>query len=772
MNRILKVFSSGPEQDALAQDYSVIERYPAFVLLDVSAKTAKNIARTHLTEDITSQYKIETSTGVIDTTGPSVRLARKAQTRAAPGDVKPLSRGKHHYLVQFAGPVKRSWLKEVVKTGSELREPYGGFTYIVRGNPKQIAAVSALPFVRWTGHLPHRDRIASALRAEQEGSSSAAAQLPRRRVLPGALTVEFFGPRDLKAALPAVKRIGFKVLDQDPEACVIVIQSSASGTKRKRQIDALSAVHGVRKIRERTLKRTTNDVAAGIMGTAATMAQPGLGLSGKGEIIAIADTGIDSGEKASVHIDFRNRIKSIMSYPITPDFADYIHNPGADDGAADLDSGHGTHVSGSVLGNGAALNGVPGVNAPVRGLSYKARLVFQAIEQELDWIDPKDRRENGRYLLAGIPQDLTELFQPAYAKGARIHSNSWGGGDPGAYDTQCGQLDAFVWNHDDFCILVAAGNDGTDKDGDGKINPMSVTAPGTAKNCITVGACENLRPDFVNERYGEWWPSDYPVAPFRNDPIANDPNEVVPFSSRGPTRDGRFKPDIIAPGTFILSTRSTMIAQNNTAWAPFPLSRMYFYMGGTSMATPLTAGAVGLVREYLRKKRHVTRPSAALLKAALIAGATRLTGYASKGTLVDQQQGYGRVNLDSILAPAQPAAAKFIDIRPGLQTGELNRTLMQVKSGNVPLRIVLAYSDYPGPALVNNLNLIVRAPDNRVYAGNQNAARGPLELDNKNNVEAVQIDQPTPGEWQIEVVGANVPQGAQAFALVALGHIA
>jgi hypothetical protein len=96
------------------------------------------------------------------------------------------------------------------------------------------------------------------------------------------------------------------------------------------------------------------------------MSHPGLGLSGKGEIIGIADTGIDSGDKATVHFDFRNRIKSIMSYPITPDFAPYIHNPGADDGAADFDSGHGTHVSGSVLGNGAMLNGVPGVNAPVR----------------------------------------------------------------------------------------------------------------------------------------------------------------------------------------------------------------------------------------------------------------------------------------------------------------------------------------------------------------------------------------------------------------------
>jgi hypothetical protein len=508
------------------------------------------------------------------------------------------------------------------------------------------------------------------------------------------------------------------------------------------------------------------------MGTAATMAHPGLGLSGRGEIIAIADTGIDSGEKAGVHIDFRKRIKSIMSYPITADYAAYIHNPGADDGAADLDSGHGTHVSGSVLGNGAALNGVPGVNSPVRGLSYKARLVFQAIEQELDWIDPNNRQKYGRYMLAGLPQDLTELFQAAYARRARIHSNSWGGGDPGAYDTQCRQLDAFVWDHDDFCVVVAAGNDGTDKDGDGKINPMSVTAPGTAKNCITVGACENLRPNFVKQRYGDWWPADYPVAPFHNDPMANNPDQVVAFSSRGPTRDGRFKPDIVAPGTFILSTRSTMIAQNNTAWAAFPLSRMYFYMGGTSMATPLTSGAVGLVREYLRKKKRISKPSAALLKATLIAGATRLTGYASKGTVVDNEQGYGRVSLDNILAPAQPASAKFIEIRPGLQTGDLNRTLLQVKSGNVPLRIVLAYSDYPGPALVNNLNLVLRAPDNRVYAGNQRSGSGSLELDNKNNVEAVQIDQPAAGEWRIEVVGANVPQGPQPFALVVLGHIA
>lgn len=88
-------------------------------------------------------------------------------------------------------------------------------------------------------------------------------------------------------------------------------------------------------------------------------------------------------------------------------------------------------------------------------------------------------------------------------------------------------------------MLVAAGNDGSDKDGDGAINPMSVTSPATAKNCICVGACENERPNFDASHYGDWWPDDYPVAPYNSDPMADNPDEIVAFSSRGPTEDGR-----------------------------------------------------------------------------------------------------------------------------------------------------------------------------------------------------------------------------------------
>src|SRR2546423_4886312 len=180
MNRILKIFTSGPEQDALAQDYSVIERYPAFVLVDVSAKTAKAIARSHLTEDITAQYQIETSSGVIDTSKPGTSAAGKGRGKAAPGDVKPLSSGQHYYLGQFIGPVKKNWLKAVVKTGCELREPYGGFPYCVRANGKQIAAVFGLPVFWWDGDLPHRDRVASGLSVADGRSSGSVAPYPRR----------------------------------------------------------------------------------------------------------------------------------------------------------------------------------------------------------------------------------------------------------------------------------------------------------------------------------------------------------------------------------------------------------------------------------------------------------------------------------------------------------------------------------------------------------------------------------------------------------------
>jgi hypothetical protein len=193
-------------------------------------------------------------------------------------------------------------------------------------------------------------------------------------------------------------------------------------------------------------------------------------------------------------------------------------------------------------------------------------------------------------------------------------------------------------------------------------------------------------------------------------------------------------------------------------------------MGGTSMAAPLTAGAVALVREYLRKKRRIANPSAALVKAVLVAGAVRLPGYGAPKAVVDIHQGYGRVNLDNVLSPEPPFSASFADVRPGVRTGEGAVIDVKVHAGGSPFRVVLAYSDFPGPVLVNNLNLLVTAPDGTVRTGNQPAAAG-LIPDTKNNVEVVHVPSPAAGNWKIEVIGSNVPRGPQDYAIVCLGRL-
>ena len=780
MNKILKVFVSGPDQDKLSKHYPIMQRYEGFVLIQISEMDAEKVQKRYLVEDITDQYMLKVGDLTIDTTSASVKTAgmagEEAESFAIPA-VAPVSGledqsektpGPHHYLVVFDGPIKAEWLQAVTNAGSELQVPYQNFTYVVQADEAALMKINELPFVRWTGHLPTWSRIATALRS-RPNLDDTLNTLPRTRTLPATYMVEFFGSQYVEPARGPIEQLGAQIIGEDVPGKVMVIELTGSEDERMALLEALAAVHGVRSIRERTIKRISNDVAARWMGALSVLDTNSLGLSGDGEIIGVADTGLDSGDLAALHPDFNGRVACIKSYPITTDYASHIDNPGADDGPADLDSGHGTHVTGSVLGSGSASAGLPGQTSLIRGLAYNSKLVFQAIEQEMEWKDPAFFSKYGRFILSGLPLNLNDLFDDAYTQGVRIHSNSWGGGDPGAYDTQCEQLDRFIWEHKDFCVLIAAGNDGSDRNQDGQVDPMSVSSPGTAKNCITIGACESLRPIFSNLTYGSWWPQDYPVAPLHDVLIANQPDEVAAFSSRGPTLDGRTKPDLVAPGTFILSTRSTRIAPNNMAWAGFTPSRMYFFMGGTSMATPLAAGAAGLIREYLRKIQNLPNPSAALIKAALIASAVRIKSIAPKNAISDNDQGFGRVNLESILIPTPPAKVYFLDVAPGVETGQSYNLTLNVTSNSAPLRIVMVYTDYPGRSLVNNLNLIARSPTGRIYAGN--ALSGKLILDNKNNIEALNILKPRVGSWQVQVVGANIPNGPQDFAIVYQGDI-
>ncbi len=110
---------------------------------------------------------------------------------------------------------------------------------------------------------------------------------------------------------------------------------------------------------------------------------------GTGETVAVADTGIDD-----THPDFAGRIATKIARGRLNDASD--------------PNGHGTHVAGSVLGDGSASNG------QYQGIAPKAKLIFQSL------LDSKGG------LGGGLPLDLNDLFDEAYVGGARIHNNSWG----------------------------------------------------------------------------------------------------------------------------------------------------------------------------------------------------------------------------------------------------------------------------------------------------------------------------------------------------------
>nr|WP_315987917.1 S8 family serine peptidase [Desulforamulus aquiferis] len=239
------------------------------------------------------------------------------------------------------------------------------------------------------------------------------------------------------------------------------------------------------------------------------------------------------------------------------------------------------------------------------------------------------------------------------------------------------------------------------------------------------------------------------------DTSSDNPDQVAGFSSRG-TLDGRIKPEVLAPGTWILSTRKTKPNLASDSYIGL-YNQNYGYMSGTSMSTALTAGSLALLRQYFQAK-GVT-PNASLLKAALIFGTQKLPGVSAS------DQGFGRVNVENTLVALENGNLFYQD-NPGLQTGET--VTYTYTSNGQPFRVVMAYSDYPktpgvGKDLVNDLDLKVIGPDNKgIYWGN-----GYMEGDRLNNVEEVIVYNPEPGQtYTIEVAGHNIVHGPQPFSIV------
>ncbi len=407
--------------------------------------------------------------------------------------------------------------------------------------------------------------------------------------------------------------------------------------------------------------------------------------------------------------------------------------------------GHGTHVSGSILGNGALSGADPASQSYpstcYAGIAPEAELVMQNISDA-----------NGN--LSGLPADLNTLFAQAYGGKARIHNNSWGAYGAGEYSSYSEDVDEFSWDNKDFLIVFAAGNSGVDSNFDGVIDLYSVGPPATAKNCITVGATENDRsPTSIpapgySSTYGWYWPYNFPAAPISDSDLSDDPDGMAAFSSRGAQLSARWKPELVAPGTNIISCRTQAVAvTEGVLWGSGGLTgdaaKYYVFSGGTSMAAPLVTGAAAVVREYYTKQMGNSDPSAALVKATLINGAKDISpGQYGTGQYQEvpdtprpnNVEGWGRVDLSSTIFGTTSSDFYYYDVAAGLTTGALKQYSIPVVASLNPLSVTLAWTDSPGStpasgALVNDLDLTVTDPGGITYYPNNALKSGALFYD-------------------------------------------
>jgi len=669
---------------------------------------------------------------VIDTRGAAERYAlsgRVAEKMELEEGEKVSARGVAPYIVRFNGGVGEKEREMVRARGAEIYSYLPHDALLVGCAPGQVGALARLKEVRWIGAYRREDKLQRAV-AEFVAKGEEAVRKVR---------IVTFVPEDAERVAGEVKAAGGRVEDVRAGEDRGYVRAEVTPG----MIAAMSELAEVEWIEPYVAPRLLNNVAVQAARMNVWNVWTNYGITGKGQVVAVCDTGLDTGNLATMHPDFTNRIRAAHALGRAGDWSD--------------PDGHGTHVCGSVLGNGSGAGGT------FRGLAYEAEVIMQSV---LD--------SGGN--LGGLPSDLNNLYRQVYTNGARVHSDSWGVSVNGEYTSESRATDQFMWNNKDMLIVFAAGNEGVDGNGDGVIDLDSMSAPGTAKNVLTVGATENQRTSggYSTYRWGTAWPADYPSNPIKDDYISRPWDGVnqglAAFSSRGPCDDGRVKPDVCAPGTDIISCRSRAPGAG-TGWGVH--NTLYVYMGGTSMATPLTAGAAALARQYLIERRGITNPSAAVVKATLVNGAKSLTP-GQYGTGVAREipaqprpnnvEGWGQVNVEAALFPPAGCTSLFYDTY-ALTTGGTN-TYLFTAPGTNKLCITLAWTDYQatlaaGIKLMNDLDLVVVTPEGDVVYGNRGA--GPDRL---NNVEGIDFRTAAAGVYTIRVTGHNVPQGPQPYALV------
>ena len=480
------------------------------------------------------------------------------------------------------------------------------------------------------------------------------------------------------------------------------------------------------------------------------------GIRGEGQVVAVSDTGVD------IH----NCYFSDPDAPTPGIVPNFSHRkivqywPFVDD--TDYEYGHGSHVSGTVLGKKADGTGI------ADGIAPEAKLAFVDIGTKRGFLRvPPDKKllETGR---------LPEMKVKAH-----IHSASWGSVKRNFYDRQARSFDDLLYDWDDLLVNVAAGNSG-------RFNQLNtVSSPAVAKNIISVGSSQSSDD---GETSG--------ISPRQL-----GPEHVSDFSSRGTTSDGRIKPDLTAPGDMLLSAgaQPDKPGSCDDLGAPSLGSSRggLVWMAGTSMAAPAVSGTAALVRQYFEEGYYPGgtkgsgpefMPSAALVKAVLMNGAQDLAGVDNPPIFegetaslpYDDAQGFGRVSLiDSLFLKDKLNVRVKVWDREVIANGGLQTFGVTIDTAGCDssseLRATLVWSERGSSVgcercLLNDLDLFIipSADPSTVYYPN-----GLDRRDSLNNAERVIIPDADDGEkFTIFVEAHNLMLVSQKYSMVVTGCFA
>ncbi len=674
--------------------------------------------------------------GVIQTGAGQVTLKAVPQTLSQTRTSDP-----QFWMVQFVGPVKNEWLTTLQQIGLTVVSYMPNNAYVVWGNEKALTALDVLAaqqnYIQWTGAYHPAYRLAPSLQATQAITwVDVTVQLYHTDTTDQSLS-------DLLAFGGAVRKAREDVLNLTNISLQLPSDALVKVANRP---DVFNVEPWVA---PQKMDESQGQIMAGNVissGGAVSPSGPGyLGwLAGKGftttassyPVVDVVDDGIDQGSLANVlHPDFH-----VSGFYTNTSRVVYIGNC-TTDALGDGEAGHGNLNAGIVAGyNNRA--GFPYTDS----LGYRLGLGISPYGRVAG---TKIFQNAGSYDVSRCNNNDAGVVAASYSSGADITSNSWGAPVNGAYDSSSQAYDALTRDassttsgNQQMLHVFAAGNDGS--------GAMTVGSPGTAKNVLTVGATEGVRDNGVSDGCS--------IS------AAGNADNMATFSSRGPTTDGRIKPDISAPGTHIQGP-----ASQDPSYTGAEVCNQYYPNGqtlyalssGTSHSTPAAAGAASLLWEYYKRILNPgQQPSPAILKALLLNAPRYLTGASANDTLPSNAQGWGDVNLGTLFDGTPRMMIDQSVLFTG--TGQTYLTGGTIFNPSKPFRVTLVWTDAPGSttgsAYVNNLNLQVTLNGNvykgNVFSGASSVTGGAFDV--RNNVENVFIPAGTTGNFQVLVSAANI----------------